>query len=297
MSLHCPCCAPPWSARLPLGCTHRKLEADLSVPPYNDWIWDHNPQAPTSTGIMAIVTDPSDDSVYTAGRFSLTDGATLRKQDSKGILLWSATDIVNSFSTCLAMQSNGNIASGSAQITLSEHYIKLRDSSGTIVWSREGQNSSLTGALCMCFDASDNLLVGQDGSVARLEKFNSSGSYLWEYGSGLFLNRVSGVDADSNDNVYVAIATIAKSFVKLDSSGSPLWSFTHSATSSTVECVSVSPDDSKILCGGGISDIDNKVLRCLDSSGSSLWDLALYGNGTFNDRVASVCWDETGAYC
>lgn len=296
MNNDCPCCAPPWSARFPLGCTHRKLETDLSVPPYNDWTWDHNPQG-TTTGVVAILTDPTDDSVYTCGRYSLTDGATVRKQDSKGTLIWSLTDIVNSTSNCLAIDSTGYIASGSSQITLSEHYIYVRSAAGSTVWSREGQNASLTGALAMCFDASDNLLVGQSGGVGRIEKFDQTGTYVWEYGSATFMNAARGLDSDSNSNIYAAVSDSGGlCFIKLNSSGTLQWSFTHT-TVDTVSCVSVSHNDAKILCGGGVSDIDGKTLRCLDASGASLWSLALYGDGTANDRVVSVSWDPTDTYC
>lgn len=303
MAVPCPCCGPPWAFRPPLGCTHRRFVDDLSVPPLDQWNYNHNPSGGgASTGITCIITDPSDDSVYVCGKFSATDAATMRKHDAGGVVQWSVANITSSTDLSIDLDSYGQSVIGTAQTTgPNDPYIFKRASDGTLVWSIAGNNTNLTGAFGVCVDSNDNVIAAQGGSVARIEKFDYAGVYQWEYGSGSALSVCRSVDTDSSDNIYYAGSNGSgvSAFGKLNSSGASQWAVAHMTTGSGDDChvVSVSPDSTKILCGGNISDTDGKVLRCLDASGSILWSLALYSSGTFTDRVRNVCWDVTGAFC
>jgi DNA-binding beta-propeller fold protein YncE len=99
-------------------------------------------------------------------------------------------------------------------------------------------------------DSSDNVYVSDFGENNRIQKFDSNGNFLTEWGTtgsgdGQFINPGLGIAADSADNIYVADWGNNR-VQKFDSNGNFLtkWGTTGSGDGQFEEPTSIALDSS-----------------------------------------------------
>lgn len=168
------------------------------------------------------------------------------------------------------------------------------DSNGSLLWVRDAGDSGSTETCGVGVDSNDNPLIcglSSSGSPTGpfVAKYNSSGTQLWKkvIAGNYYFDEASGVDADTNGNIYVAgrfgastlnfgtltltnPGTLVRGFVaKFDSSGNALWA---KLAGSRAFDVDVTADGSAYFTGFHSSTANTLGTNTLTAiSGLDLW--------------------------
>ncbi len=196
-------------------------------------------------------------------------------------------------------------------VDASNQRVEKFDSSGNYLtqWGSYGSgNGQFDNPVSVAVDSSNNVYVADDGipgsAIKRVQKFDSSGNYLTQWGgygsgNGQFgvENGPQGVAVDSSNNVYVADTSDCR-IEKFDSNGNYLAQWGSSGTNNGQfeypEGIAVDRSNNVY-----VTDYYNNRVEKFTSSGNYLtqWGTFGSGNGQFSLSFrAGVAVDSTGNY-
>jgi DNA-binding beta-propeller fold protein YncE len=254
----------------------------------------------------AFVALDSSNNVYVTDR----DNNRVEKFDSNGNYLaqWGSYGTNNGqFDEGIAVDRGNDVY----VVDASNQRVEKFDSSGNYLtqWGSYGSgNGQFDNPVGVAVDSSNNVYVADDGipgsAIKRVQKFDSSGNYLTQWGgygsgNGRFgdENGPQGVAVDSSNNVYVADTSDCR-IEKFDSNGNYLAQWGSSGTNNGQfeypEGIAVDRSNNVY-----VTDYYNNRVEKFTSSGNYLtqWGTFGSGNGQFSLSFrAGVAVDSTGNY-
>lgn len=218
---------------------------------------------------------------YFSGCTSSNNYLYIVKFSSGGTLQWSYTYTTNS-TICYGMtvDSAGSILLTGIGGTGTTVFLLKINSAGTPTWTRVYGGSGYEWGANICTDASNSIYVTNNGmsgtSIARLAKFDSSGTAQWGRTSSLSPNGGGGVAVDSSGNIFWASSRHV--LTKLNSSGTSVWSKYMTQYNETHCDIQLDSSGNVYVLVDATSDGNGSYLYSRDTSGNLRWIRSLTGN-------------------